>query len=132
VPSNVAWFERLWYFSLAIGVVISALSFSRASAQAGPAFGIAILTFVVAVSVLLVWLIARRRKNWARWVLLIGFLLGLLAFPWGLAELFRASILAGTLSIVQTLIQIIAIYLIFTDRAQGWFKRRRAHRQGAG
>jgi chromate transport protein ChrA len=82
--------------------------------------------FVLAIIVLFIWLIARRRKNWARWVWLSLFILGLpFAFP-ELSRLLRSGLIVATLVCAQNLAQIVALYLIFTGNAREWFARNSA------
>lgn len=130
-PSNVVRFEQLIYISLGIGVVQSSLEWGRLvdSAHAmgrGIGFILFIQTFVFAVTVFFIWLIARRRKNWARWVWLSLFILGLpFAFP-VLSRLLRSGPIVATLVCAQNLAQIAALYLIFTGNAREWFAQNSA------
>jgi hypothetical protein len=126
MPSNVARFEQLMYLSIAIGVIGSALEWNRLVLQADPVGGapfvLVVQGLVIASEVILIWLIARRRKNWARWLALISFLVGI---PFGVntyIELFQTNALVGILSTIQDLLQIIALYLIFTGNARDWFQ----------
>jgi hypothetical protein len=65
-PKNVARFEWLMYSSLGIGIICTAPTFGDLDA---PAIGY--IPFLLGFFWLQVWLIARRRKNWARWSFLI-------------------------------------------------------------
>jgi hypothetical protein len=78
-------------------------------------------TVVFAVGVLFIWLVARRRKNWARWIWLVVFII---SFPFALPELsrlLRSGPVVATLVCVQNFAQIVALYLIFTGNARQWF-----------
>ena len=123
MPSNVARFEQLMYLTIGIGIINSALQFQSFSRQAGAAFTLFVQAVVFAFAVLLIWLIARRRANWARWVLLVMFLIGVVPFIPILSKTLQTSPLSGVLSIVQFLAQGIALYLVFTGNAVAWFKR---------
>jgi uncharacterized membrane protein HdeD (DUF308 family) len=127
LPSNVAWFERLMYSSLGIGVIVSSSRWSRDLAAAGPlaraGFLLFVQAFVIASMVLFIWLIARRHKNWARWFILIIGLLGVPFYFRVLGQTLRFSPVAGTLMLVQMLLQVIAVFLIFTGNARDWFKQ---------
>ena len=122
MPPNVARFEQLMYLSLGIGIVNSALQYQSISSQVGVAFTLIIQAIVFGIMVLLIWLIARRRANWARWALLVLFLLGTVASIPILSGLLQTISLAGILSIAQLFIQGMALYLIFTGNVAAWFK----------
>ncbi len=62
-------------------------------------------------------------RKWARVVLLVLFLLGLVVYPWTLAGMLKASILVATLSLLQTILQAIALYYLFSRSGTEWFNR---------
>ena len=127
LPSNVARFEQLMYLTLVIGFINSALTWNHSVAQArnlgGAYFVLFIQIFVFAFIVMFIWLIARRRKNWARWVLLVLFVLGIPAAARLIGQWFRVEPVVGFLNLVQGLVQVIALVLVFTGNAREWFKR---------
>jgi len=61
--------------------------------------------------------------KWARVVLLVLFLLGLAVLPWTFAALLKASMLIAVLSLLQTILQIIALYYLFSRASTQWFNR---------
>jgi len=124
MPSNVARFEQLMYLSLGIGVIISVLQFSYFESRTGAGFVLLVQAIVLAVFVLFIWLIARRRANWARWTLLVMFLLGLILFVPIVRETLQRSPLVAGLNITQLALQAVALYLVFTGNAVDWFKSR--------
>ena len=72
VPRNVLWFEVLLYLSL----MLDALSVAFRTARRAPSMTESMITMasVMAAGLILllvyfVWLAARQRKNWPRWVL---------------------------------------------------------------
>jgi hypothetical protein len=81
------------------------------------------LNFVVIAS--LIWLAARRRKNWARWLLLVVFIFSTDGYRKILLPHWRAhgldSFAVGLA--VQIPARLVALILIFTDSAQDWFKQ---------
>jgi hypothetical protein len=127
LPSNVAWFEVLAYTSLGIGAIISILQWSQNVAHArvlgGAGFVLFVEAFVFAFTALFIWLIARRRKNWARWLFLIFALLRLPVYSRVLDQILRFNPVAGILSLVQFATQAVALFLIFAGNARDWFKR---------
>ena len=126
MPSNVARFEQLMYLSIALGVIVDALEWNQLVLLAGPVGGaLFVLVFqsiVLASDVILIWLIARRRKNWARWLALISFLVGIPFSMNTYIDLFQSGALAGILDTAQDLLQLVALYLIFTGNARDWFQ----------
>jgi len=126
VPSNVARFEQLMYSSIGIGLIISALTWNRNVAQAGPLGGVVFVLFVGAFvlgsMVLLIWLAARRHKNWARCLYLILWILGLPAFVGMLSRMLHLEPFVAALMLAQSLAQAVALVLVFTGNARDWFK----------
>jgi len=121
MPPNVTRFEQLMYLSLGIGIINAALQYQDLSAQAG--FTLFVQAFVLGISILFIWLIARRHTNWARWVLLIIFLPGVVAYIPLLSGMLQTNLLSGILSIIQFFFQGIALYLVFTGNSGAWFKK---------
>jgi hypothetical protein len=128
-PGRVLWFEGLFYASVFLSVVRIALEWTSAM---GPARFLAIYAFLIA-QILLIWLAARRRKNWARWVLLVLFL------AWAFTSLLHdgfgwragwqpSSIAAQVLKLVQLVLEDIGLILVFTGNARRWFKPHLPHR----
>ena len=121
MPSSVSRFELLMYISLVIGAVNSAIQYKALTAIASPAFILGIQAFVFAIFILLIWLTARRRQNWARWTFLALFVIGL---PFSVPQMYatlQANPIAGVLGIVQIVLQAYALFLVFTSDAGAWF-----------
>jgi hypothetical protein len=123
MPKNVMRFEILAYIAIGIGVIISALEYQRLSAVASPAFVLTIQFFVMLLLVWLIWLTARRHKNWARWVFLILFLVGLPLYIPNLADMMAHNAIAGVLSAAQMLIEGVSLYFVFSGDAKDWFRK---------
>jgi hypothetical protein len=68
---------------------------------------------------LFIWLIARRRKNWARWLWLTLF--AVVGLPTSFKGLGQANPATGVLILVHLLIAGIAFFFIFTGDARAWF-----------
>lgn len=60
-------------------------------------------------------------KKWARVVLLVLFILGMLAFPWTLGPIFKSNLLVGVLTIFQALLQAVALVFLFSKASTQWF-----------
>jgi hypothetical protein len=126
LPSNVARFEQLMYLSLVIEFIDSALAWDHNVAMASKLGGAYFVLFVemcvFAFWMLFIWLIARRRKNWARWIILVSFVAATPMSVPLIREWLRFEPVVGVLSLVQGLAQVIALVLVFTGNARDWFK----------
>ena len=60
-------------------------------------------------------------KKWARVVLLVLFVLGMLVFPWTLGPLFKSNLLVGVLSAFQAVLQVVALVFLFSPASTQWF-----------
>ena len=128
MPSNVTRFEWLYYASLALYLVQVILTYGDQYAFAvrlglGNPFILATNAITIAAYVLLIRLVARRRKNWARWILLFLFALSLTATGMQLGPMLRMSTTEGLLSLGTLLLQGAGMFLIFTGNAQEWFRQ---------
>lgn len=129
MPRSVALFERLMYASLALSLLVIGLDGTRMAAlpevQASGGIGFLIATglFTVAILMLFIWLIARRRKNWARIVFVVLFVLGLIPFAQNFVNVLAANPLAAAVSALQMLLQVAALFFVFSSSARPWFKK---------
>jgi hypothetical protein len=76
-------------------------------------------SFVVA----LIWLAARRQKNWARWLLLYLFMFETVTALWSSAYL-QTRAFYGLFRALITLMEASAYYFAFTGESAAWFARR--------
>lgn len=118
MPANVVWFERLAYASLALGLLDLALDFQNLSRLSPAVNLIGTLVLTMGVIALLIWLVARRRQGWARWAFLILFLFGL---PFLFMNLLQQSLLTVPISLLQVVLQGVALFFVFTGDAKPWF-----------
>lgn len=128
MPRNVVVFERLMYAALIIGLLNLILDASRQSElpeiQAAGGFGVVAAVAVAALGLLLllIWLIARKRKNWARWLLVGFFVIGLWPTLQNVGSVLAANPPVGLLSVAQLVIQTAAIVFLFSGDARPWFE----------
>jgi hypothetical protein len=121
-PSQINTSVNLLWASLAIGFVKSIMDMQHLGSQASPAFTNFILISVFAVMALLIVFISKG-KNWARITFLVLFILGSLpSIPLVLGEFTRSPVL-GAFSLVQIVLQVIALYIVFTKPGAVWFKK---------
>lgn len=122
-PGRVLWFERLFYLSMALSVIRFVINWPDRM----PLVVFAAIYALFVFQLVLIWLAARRRKNWARWVLLIFFLASAAAglvydgMTGGIGWT-APSTWSAILRLVQLLFEDIGLILIFTGRsARRWF-----------
>ena len=121
-PKNVLRFEVLLYSSLILDALSVAFQDRTPSADMTEST-IAIATVLAAGLILLlfyfVWLAARRRKNWPRWVLLATLVLSVIS----LFQIIDDSGLQldSAIEVVSCALTAAGLYCSFTGDAQGWF-----------
>ena len=62
--------------------------------------------------------------NWARITFLVFFAIGTLPYLATLSEIFAVSAFFGVLSLVQAMLQLGAIFLVFSRPGSNWFRRK--------
>ena len=125
-PIEITRAVQLLYATLGIGAVKSSIDFFRISSETSVAFTLITLILTFAFIFFLIIKIADGR-NWARIVLLIFFLLGIpLAIPIVLDEV-KKNLFLGSLSLIQIVLQIIALVLMFMKNSNLWFRTRKNH-----
>ena len=132
-PASISAVVTLLYVVLALGVIRSAIVFGRLSAQAGaefgrlsPVAGASFVLFVQGTSFAFVWFLIfmiGRRRNWARVVFLVMFVVGIPFTVKPLIDSFSASPISGVLGVAQLALQITALYLLFRPAGRAWFRR---------
>jgi hypothetical protein len=120
IPRNVLRFEILLYLSLLIDTLSAAFiertppDIGEAGAMSIEMFAIILLTFFL----LMVWLAARQRKSWARWILVAALGLSVLSLFDSLRD---GLTLASALDAFSTGLAAAGIYFSFTDDTKDWF-----------
>ncbi|MGE4062234.1 MAG: hypothetical protein AB7E79_02605 [Rhodospirillaceae bacterium] len=124
-PGSIVVFELLSYIALVPrGLQLAKIFTGAAVLPAAP-----LNAGVILIHACLIFLVARRRKNFARWVLL-GFLILLLASAFvalrgaGPAVIVTSSLQAFLLPLMALALQLAAICFAFTRRAGAWLAQR--------
>ncbi len=129
MPGNVVLFERLMYASLCIGLLNLILDGPRLASTpemeqlGGPVFFAAVGLGTLAVLLLFIWLIARKGKNWARYLFAAMFVIGLWPTIQNIMGSLQANPPVAALSVAQIVIQSAALYFIFTGDSPPWFEK---------
>ena len=122
IPKNVLRFEVLLYSSLILDALSVAFQDRTPSADMTEST-IAVATVLAAGLILLlfyfVWLAARRRKNWPRWVLLATLVLSVIS----LFQIIDDSGLQldSAIEVVSCALTAAGLWCSFTGDARGWF-----------
>ena len=122
VPRNVLWFEALLYVSLMLDALSVAFQDRTPTAELAEQMILA-ATMVAGAMILLlvyfVWLAARQRKNWPRWVLAAALLLSVISLFQVIGE--NGLELDSSIEIVSCVLTAAGLYFSFTGDARGWF-----------
>jgi protein-S-isoprenylcysteine O-methyltransferase Ste14 len=122
VPRNVLWFEALLYASLMLDALSVAFQDRTPTAELTEQMILA-ATMVAGAMILLlvyfVWLAARQRKNWPRWVLAAALLLSVISLFQVIGE--NGLELDSSIEIVSCVLTAAGLYFSFTGDARGWF-----------
>ncbi len=115
LPRRVMVAIWLYLASIALGVLSSAVV-----PAPGPLWFAVLIIVVMLVLALALW----RRQNWSRFVFLVFFLLGL-PMMFAIREMLAQRVVfGGTILIAQTILQGIALVLLFTGDAGAWYGRK--------
>ncbi len=130
-PSNVRRFEFLMYIALLLGLVSSFVKQSSILSYGLNASFFLLIPLVYAIiPFFLVWLAARHRKDWARWVVVVLMGIGILGivpslflgfFSYNSALGSGMGYLAIGLSLIQAILEIIAFFYVFSPASNKWF-----------
>ena len=123
MPREAKLATNLLWISLGVGLINFAFQFDYLKSQASVGFIVTVSGITFAIIALLVHFISAGR-NWARITFLVMFLLGLIPAVPQLAAIFERSLLSGLTSLGQWLLQIIALYLVFSKPGASWFGKR--------
>jgi hypothetical protein len=122
-PASIVAAKNILYADLFLGILTWAIGRWTTTIYAlAPIESIVILLVTVGIMFGLIKCIGLGRK-WARVVLLVLFLLGLAAYPWTFAGVLKASILIAVLSLLQAILQAVALYYLFSRTSTEWFNK---------
>ena len=122
IPRNVLWFEVLLYASLVLDALSVAFQDRTPTADMTQST-IMVATVLAACLILMlfyfVWLAARRRKNWPRWVLFASLVLSVISLLQIIGE--NGLQLDSAIEVVSCALTAAGLYLSTTGDARGWF-----------
>jgi hypothetical protein len=122
LPRNVLWFEVLLYLSLMLDAMSVAFQ-DRTPSKDMTEQMIMAATIIAGLMILLlfyfVYLAARQRKNWPRWVLGAALVLSVVSLIQVISE--NGMELDSAIEIVSCILTTAGLYFSYTGDAQGWF-----------
>jgi hypothetical protein len=122
-PASIVAAKNILYAGIFLSVLTWALGWWTTTLYAtAPVQNLVTLIVTIGIVFALIKCIGLGMK-WARVVLLVLFLLGLALFPWTFVAVLKASILLAVLILLQTILQIIALYYLFSRASTQWFNR---------
>jgi uncharacterized membrane protein len=123
-PKDVERFEGWFLLSLVSGIVVAILMYEEVVKEWGGPYQAAIVTIVLfgGAWVLMVYA-SRRRRNWARWLLVIGSIFAVVPYLAHVSLLLTQEPIF-LLSFVQAALQVTALCYLFTDASRAWFAGR--------
>jgi len=122
-PASIVAAKNILYAGLFLTILTWALGWWTTTIYAqAPVQSVVTLIVIVGITIALIKCIGLGMK-WARVVLLVLFLLGVAVLPWTLVALFKANMLVAVLSLLQAILQIIALYYLFSRASTQWFNR---------
>lgn len=120
-PTSIVAAMNILYATLFLGVINWAVGqWGTAVHPASPVEGVVILLVTLGLMFWLIKMIGQGKK-WARVVLLVLFVLGILVYPLTLMAIFKSNLLLGVLSVFQALLQIVALVYLFSPASTQWF-----------
>ena len=122
LPRNVFWFEVLLYASLMLDCLSIAVQDRTPAGDITEHVIMVNTVFAGGIILLLfyfVYLAARQRKNWPRWVLTVALVLSVVSLVLVIGE--RGLELDSVIEIVSCALTALGLYCSVTGDAKGWF-----------
>jgi multidrug efflux pump subunit AcrB len=123
-PKKVINAVNLIKLTLVLGAInlIIQIAFSGPFLRGG-LLAMTLLIFFVAISITIFLIYnLNRRKNWARIVFAIFTIIGTLIILAGISQLFTPFVIVGIIALTSTIIQLIAMIILFSKESNEWFK----------
>jgi hypothetical protein len=122
-PNSIIAAKNILYATVFLDIISSSIGeFSAGMHNYSSVQGLASTILSIGLLVIIIREIGLGHK-WARTLFLILFILEMLSMPFYISILFNASIVLGFLFILQVLLQIVALYFLFSKKSSNWFNR---------
>jgi hypothetical protein len=120
-PSGVSMAVALYSISLVLGIIDTGLLWDHLITTASLGFILLVQALIFTLLGFLTYKIWRGR-NWARIASAVLYVVGLIPYIPALIGFFRHSTIAGSINLLEALLQLFALYLVFLTPARRWFK----------
>jgi hypothetical protein len=126
-PSSIIWFERLAWAALLVTAAMMVANWTTLAKYYNkyPTAYPIMLVVSFPIQLFWIWLIARRRKNWARWISLVVMVIGIPNAILDYDKLYWSNLAAEIAWYLAYAIWLVAISMLFRRDARDWFSRRR-------
>lgn len=121
VEKTLAFAVKLLWATLAIGIIRSALEFTKLTVEVPMGFVIGVQVFTILFLGFFVFMISKK-KNWARIIFLLLFIAGMPFSIMPLLSSLKDTPVSGVLGIAQIVFQSWGLFLLFTDPVKQNFK----------
>ncbi len=105
-----------------INVIIGLITNSYSNQMFISSLLVGVLSFIITI-LFIYWL--NNGKNWARTIFLIIEIIGSLIFIFSLQLVFKLNFITGFISVAITVIQLIALFKLYSKESNSWFKARK-------
>jgi lipid-A-disaccharide synthase-like uncharacterized protein len=121
-PKKLSLAINLFIVSIVLGIINSIISeMTTEIKNYTSAIGLTTTIFTLALVVFFVYQMSAGKK-WARTTFLVLSILGALFLPFTIFALLKANPIVGIISIISTILQIIAFIMIYNKECKEWFR----------
>jgi predicted permease len=120
MPVHVRMFEALAYLTLPIAVVSD---YVNRHSSMRPLRLAVIWGISIAVCCLFIWLIARKRKNWARWLFVLLTFAGTISTIWTKGFDLHHGVTGNIAYYISYLVSMVCACLLLTPASAAWFRK---------
>ncbi len=125
-PKSIVAAKNILYATIFLGIINVVINeMTPGLGNASMIESIVITGITLAVLFVLTRQIGMGRK-WARTVLLVLFILGVIIFPFALGAVFNTSLLLGILEVFEAVLQAMALIFLFSKDSTIWFNKIRS------
>jgi len=119
-PKVVRLFYILYLTTLILGAINFILTYDEMSMEASPLMIGFIFLMNLGITVWLIISISKYGSKKAKWILVAIWGIGILSYLPQLSDIFQNDLIVGVISLIQAVIQSIAIYSLFTQEFKEW------------